>query len=67
MFGITDDILIAGFDDVGRDHDATPDKVLRIHRKATLKLNKDNCLFRCTSFSFFCEVVLQSTMSPYPK
>ena len=41
MFGIADNILIAWFDDIGRDHDATVDKVLRICRQANLKLNKD--------------------------
>ena len=30
--GIVDDILIAGFDDLGRDYDATLEKVLRICR-----------------------------------
>ena len=48
-FGITDDILITGFDELGRDHNMTLDNVLRISRQANLKLNKDKCLFRCTS------------------
>ena len=30
VFGIADDIVIAGFDDLGRDHNATLEKVLRI-------------------------------------
>ena len=37
-FGITDDILISGFYELGRDHDATLDKVLRVGRQTTLKL-----------------------------
>ena len=45
VFGIADDILIAGFHDLGRDHDATIDKVLRICRKVNLKPNKDKYLF----------------------
>ena len=40
VFGIADEILIAGLNDLGRDHGTTPDKVLRICRKANLKLNK---------------------------
>ena len=49
VFGIADEILIAGFSDLGRDHDATLAKVLRICRKANLKLNKDKYFCRCTS------------------
>ena len=58
VFCITDDILIAGLDELGRDHDATLDEVLRIYRQADLKFNKDKCLFRCSSISFFDEVIL---------
>ena len=56
-FGIADDILITDFDKQGRDHDATLGKVLRVFRKANLKLNKDRCLFKCRSIPFFAEVV----------
>ena len=31
-FGVADDILNAGFDELGRDHDATLDTMLRICR-----------------------------------
>ena len=44
LFGIADDILIAGFIDMGRDHDATLTKVLTICRQANLRLNKDKYL-----------------------
>ena len=43
VFGIADDILIAGFNELGRDHDAILDKVLSICRQETLKLNEDKC------------------------
>ena len=52
-FGITDYILIAQFDELGTDHDAILDKVLRIYRQANLKLNRDKYLFRCTSIPFW--------------
>ena len=39
MFGIVDNILIACFNYMGRDHDATLKKALRIFRQAKLKLN----------------------------
>ena len=44
-----DDILIVGFNDQGNDHEETLNRVLLMCRQATLKLNKDKCLFRCTS------------------
>ena len=40
VFCITDDILIAWFDDLAKDHDATFNKVLRICREDNLKLNR---------------------------
>ena len=64
MFGIADDICIAGIDDMGRGHNATPDKVLRICRQANLKLNTDKFLFLCTRISSFGEVISQSEVSP---
>ena len=44
IFGIADDHLYAGFDELGRDHDTTLDKMLKIWRQANLKLNRDTCL-----------------------
>ena len=40
VFGITDDILVVGYEDDGRDHDETVQKVLQRCRKVSLKLNK---------------------------
>ena len=62
---IADDILIAGFDELGRDHDATLDKVLRICSWVNMKVNKDKCLFRCTSIPFFSDVISWQGVSPY--
>ena len=42
LFAIVDDIPIAWFDDMGRDHDATLDKVLRMCRQPNLSLTKTN-------------------------
>ena len=67
VFGIALDILIVGFDEIGRNHDATLDKVLGIYRKANLKLKKDRFLFWCTSIPFFGEVTLQQGVSPDPR
>ena len=54
VFGIADDILTPGFNNMDRDHDATLDKVLRICRQPNLKFNKDKSLFRCTRILFLC-------------
>ena len=59
LFGITDNILIAKFNEQGGDNKATLDKVLRVCRLANLKPNKDRCVFRCTRISFFGEVIWQ--------
>ena len=63
-FGITYDIPIAGFGNMGRDHDPTLYKVLRICRQAKLKLNKDKCLFWHTSIPFFRDVISHNGLSP---
>ena len=41
VFDIANDILIAGFDDLGRDHDEAVGEALEIFRKSSLKLNKE--------------------------
>ena len=56
VFGIANDILIADFDEHGRDHDEMLYTVLWIFRQSSLKLNKDKCLFRCKSIPFICYV-----------
>ena len=63
VFGIADDILIAGFSKQGRDHNKTLDKVLWICRQENLKLNKDKCLFACTSIPFFAKVISRKGVS----
>ena len=52
VFAIADDILIAGFDELGRDNYATLDMVLKIFRKANLKLNENKGFYKCTSIPF---------------
>ena len=62
IFGIADDILVIGYDKDGIDHDGTVYKVLRQCQDVNLKLNKDKCHFRCTSISFFSEIVSRDGM-----
>ena len=66
-FSIADDILIAGFNEKGRDHDATLDEVLRVYWQVILKHIKDKGLFRCTSIPFFDEVISKQGVSPDSK
>ena len=60
VFGIADDILVAGYDDEGRDHNKTVWKVLQRCSEVNLKLNKDKCHFRCISVPFFREVIVRA-------
>ena len=64
VFNIVDDILIAGFYELGRDHNAIQHGVLRICRQENLKLIKGNCLFRCPNIPIFGEVISQQDVSP---
>ena len=57
VFGITDDILVIGYDKEGTDHNEAVYKVLRQSQDVNLKLNKDKCHFRCMLIPFFGEVV----------
>ena len=56
-FGIADDILVVGYEEDGRDHDKTMQKVLQRCRKVNFRLNKDKCHFMCTSVLFFGEAI----------
>ena len=64
IFIIAGDVLVTGFDRLGRDYDVIIEKVQRLCRKATLNLNKDKCLFRCSSIPFFSEIISQQGVSP---
>ena len=64
MFGIADDILVAGYEADGKVHDETIWKVLQRCRQVTLKLDKDKCHFRCTSVPFFGEIISWNGVKP---
>ena len=64
VFGITDDILVIGYDQDGTDHNEAVYNVLRQCQDVNLKLNKDRCHFRCTSIPFFGEVVSREGLQP---
>ena len=67
VFGIADDILVAGYEADGRDHDKTVQRVLQRCRLVNLKLNKDKCHSRCTSVLFFGEVISTNGVQPDPQ
>ena len=52
VFGITDDILVVGFDRDGKDHDVTLQRVLEVCRQVNLKLHKEKYHFRCIQVPF---------------
>ena len=67
VFGITDDILVIGYDKDRTDHDEAVYKVLWQCKEINIKLNKVKCHFRCTSILFFGEVVLREGIQPDPQ
>ena len=66
MFGIACDIVVVDYDSGGKDHDEILQLVLQICRHMNLKLNKDECHFRCTSVPFFGEVLSTHGVQPNP-
>ena len=65
--GIANGILMAAFDEKGKDHDETLDKVFTICRQANLKLNRAKYVFICTSIPFFGEIICWQGVSLDPK
>ena len=64
VFGIADDILVAGYEADGKDHDKTVGRVLQRCRPVSFKLNKDKCHFQCTSVPFFEGIILHNGVKP---
>ena len=52
-----DNILALGYDRDGTDHDDTLQRALQRCRQVNLKLNKDECHFRCTQVLFFGKII----------
>ena len=67
IFGIADDILVAGYESDSIDHDKTVWRVLQRCRQVNLKLNKDKCHFRCTSVPCFGKITLWHRVKPDPQ
>ena len=67
VVGITDDILVKGYDNDGTDHEAMVHKVLQMCKEVNLKLNKEKCHFRCTSIPFFGKVISRRGVQSDPQ
>ena len=67
VFGTVDNTLIVGYDNDGRDHDEAVQKMLQWCSKVNLKLNKDNCHFRCMTIPFLREVILRNGVHQDPR
>ena len=65
VFDIADDILTAGFDADGRDHDDRLEQVLHRCRQMNLKLNKVN-VYLGEHTSHFGELIYRHGVSPDP-
>ena len=66
ILSIADDILIEGFDEWGKDHDGTLEKVLQVCRQEIQKLDKDKHLFICMSIPFFGVIISWQGVNPDP-
>ena len=64
IFGITDDILVIGYNKNRADHDKAVYSMLRWCWEVNLKLNRDKCHFRCTSIPFFGKIVSREGIQP---
>ena len=53
VFSIADDILISGFVEQDKDHNATINKLVRVCRWENVKLNKDKVPFQMHQHSIF--------------
>ena len=67
VFGITDNILVAGYDRDGRDHDDTLQRLLQRCTQVNLKLNEDKCLLRCMQVPFFGKIISRNGVKLGPQ
>ena len=66
VFGIADDLVIAGWDTDGRDHDETLKLVLERARQKHARFNDEKMVVRCKSIPFFGHVIGENGISPDP-
>ena len=65
--GIADDIFVVGYNDDGRDHDNTLQRVLLICRKVNLRLHKDKHCFRCSTVPPCGKMLSKHSVRPDPR
>ena len=67
IVGITDDILVIGYDNNGTDHECNNAQgATKMHEEVNLKLNKEKCHFRCMYIPFFGEVIFEKRSTTRP-
>ena len=66
VFGITDDILVVGYDRGGKDHDEPLHRVLEVCKQVNPKLNKGSNHFRCTQIPFLGKIISRNGVKPDP-
>ena len=67
VFGIADDIIVAGWSDDGSDHDDALTRVLECARKNNVKFNDDKLVFRQKQLPFFGHIIGEDGVSPDPE
>ena len=66
VFGIADDLVIAGWDTDGRDHDETLKLVLERARQKHARFNDEKMVVRCKCIPFFGHVIGENGISHNP-
>ena len=67
VFGIADNLVIAGWDTNGRNHDETLKLVLEHARQKQARFNDEKMVVRCKfSIPFFSHVIGENGISPDP-
>ena len=66
VFGIADDLIVAGFKDDGSDHDATLRTVLERARECGTKFNQEKMVVRCNRIPFYGHIIGENGIEPDP-
>ena len=64
--GIADDIVVVGYQEDGKDHDANLKAVLQRARETGIKLNPDKLKVKCKKIPFFGNIIGASGLEPDP-
>ena len=65
-FGIADDLVIAGWQEDGKDHDETLHAVLQRVRNTGTRFNDEKMVIRCKQIPFFGHIIGEDGVKPDP-